>query len=384
MGWPFAHPSDGSMAQETLDNPFSLVYIFQVVRKYTLYIAGVILLALIAAFVFTTPFFYPPEFKAQTIIYPTSSERFDFFNIFHEEPDMYLYGGAKEVEKLDNIANSEEVKLAVIEELGLWEVYGVEKDSESPKYYAFRTYDGNVRTVQESGNGLLIEAYDIDPQRAADMVNLIANKVDEINKRMLDQNKDRIKSMYEEGVQKLRARMYRYEDSTAVLRDSFGVLRSLTQSEVVAEQVLLAQAALGEAQGRYSYLKENAGANATSTKKAREDMAVARSRVRAVSRRSGGGKMSLQSVAEGLDKVKGMEDMLEDMAEDLKNAEERISYLELMTNQDYSTVLVTEQALAADKKARPVRWVIMLATLLAAGLASILGAVLVDRMFTEE
>lgn len=371
------------MAQETLENPFSLVYIFQVVRKYTLYIAAVILLALVAAFVFTTPFFYPPEFKAQTIIYPTSSERFDFFNIFHEEPDMYLYGGAKEVEKLDNIANSEEVKLAVINELDLWDVYGVEKDSESPKYYAFRTYDGNVRTVQESGNGLLIEAYDIDPQRAADMVNLIASKVDEINKRMLDQNKDRIKAMYVEGVKKLRARMYRYEDSAAVLRDSFGVLRSLTQSEVVAEQVLMAQAALGEAQGRYSYLKDALGANAAQTKQAKEEMAAARSRVRAVTRRSGGGKMSLQSVAEGIDKVKGMEDMLEDMAEDLKNAEERISYLELMTQNDYSTVLVTEQAAPADKKARPVRWVIMLATLLAAGLASILGAVLVDKMFGE-
>ena len=74
------------------------------------------------------------------------------------------------------------MRLFIIDSLDLWQAYGVDKKNDpSPKYYAFRTYAGNVRTIKVEGNGLRIEAYDVEPQRAADIVNLLVAKIDETN-----------------------------------------------------------------------------------------------------------------------------------------------------------------------------------------------------------
>ena len=192
------------MAQEQVEQSFNLLFIFRIIRKYLVYIGGVVVGAGILAFILTLPFIYKPEFQSSTVIYPTSPERYDITNLFHDEPIQYLYGESKDVEKLEHLANSEEIKMFVIDSLNLWKPYGVDpQNDESPKYYVLRTYDGMVQTTRISGNGLMITAYDIDPQRAADIVNLIVSKVDELNKEMLNTNKSSIYQMYKSGYEQL-------------------------------------------------------------------------------------------------------------------------------------------------------------------------------------
>ena len=68
------------------------------------------------------------------------------------------------------------------------------------------------------------------------------------------------------------------------------------------------------------------------------------------------------------------------MARDLKDTREKMENIRSMSHTPFSTILVSEVALAADKKARPIRWIIMVATVLLASLVSIIGAVLVDKV----
>ena len=134
------------MAQAEKQEEFSLLFILDVVKTYFWYLVGVVGISALLAIIFTMPYFYPPEYLAMTTVYPTSPERFDVINIFHEEPNLYLYGGAKEVEKLDNIANSEVVRMHIIDKLDLWKVYGYDKTDvgSSPKFYVLQTFASNV------------------------------------------------------------------------------------------------------------------------------------------------------------------------------------------------------------------------------------------------
>ena len=102
------------------ENPFSLIYLVRIIREHLWYILGVVGVSALLAFILTMPFIYKPEFKSSVVIYPTNPERYDIAGIFDEEPRLYLYGDSKETEKLDNFANSEEVKLFVIDSLDLW------------------------------------------------------------------------------------------------------------------------------------------------------------------------------------------------------------------------------------------------------------------------
>lgn len=342
---------------------FSLAYIFQVTRKYSLYIMGVIGVSALLAIILTMPFIYKPEYRSSAIMYPTSSERFDVTNVFAEEPDLYVYGSGKEVEKLENIASSEEVRLYVIDSLDLWKVYGVDPENDAyPKFEVLRIFDGYVKPTRVSGHGLEIEAYDVDPQRAADIVNLMLRRTDEMNRQMLNNNKATILAAMQQGAFEIQRRMIVLSDSLAKIRSEYNVLRTIPQTERMVEQIMLAQAELAEAES------------------GRGSLSAAQRKLDHLTKADSGTPLNLERFRKGLDKAHNLENVLKEMAADLANTREKIEYLRAMGDVEYNTTMVAAYAQPSDRKARPVRWIILAATLLIATLVSIFGAVLIESI----
>jgi len=351
------------MAQAPQDNAFNLLYIFRVIKKYLTYIVGVVLGSALIAIILTLPFIYKPEFKSSTVIYPTAAERYDAINLFHDEPILYLYGESKDVEKLETLANSEQIKMFVIDSLDLWKAYGVDPDNDaSPKYEVLKTYESMVNTVRIAGNGLEVQAYDTEPQRAADIVNLVIAQVDRVNKEMLNKNKSSIYQMYTDVYGQLVEQMELYTDSARKVRRRYNVLNTETQTEVLAEQILIAQGDLASAKA--------AGNNSRAI----------RGRLENLVHEGTDSYINLESFREGLDQILSLEEIIEYIARDVKDVREKVEVLEMMQHENFTTILITEQAQASDKKARPIRWVILLVTLVIASLASIIGVVLLDKI----
>lgn len=360
------------MSQAPTDNPFSLMFIFEVIRKYLLYIVGVVVFACILAFVLTLPFFYPPEYRSSTIIYPNSAERFDLENIFHKEPDMYVYGGSKEAEKLVNISDNVQLKLEVIDSLDLWPVYGVNKENDaSPHHYALLNYDSYVTVSRVSGDGVRIEAFDIDPDRAAAIVNLIAYKIDAYNRDMMNRNKEGILKMYQEGESEMEARIALLSDSVRKIRKRYNIFRSLTQTERMVEAALQAEGEYAQALGEY---------RAGGRRRSRAELEGLRYRVEALTTDSAGSSINLERFREGMDQVISIEEQIETLAEELAFTRRKTEYLRMMARNDFSTIMMPDPAIPADRKSRPVRWIILVATVLIATLVAILGAVLIDKI----
>ncbi len=339
------------MSPSTTDQAFNLEYILQVIRKYSLYIMVVTGVACLLAIVLTMPFFYPPEYQSSAIVYPTNSERFDVANVFAEEPDVYAFGTGKELEKIENIANSEAVKMYVIDSLDLWATYGVDpQNDESPKYYVLRTYDGLVQTTRVEGHGLEIVAHDVVPERAAQIVNLIMDRVNELSREMMSRNKQGILQLLRDGARRSEAHMAQLSDSLTELRQRYKVLRTEEQTERMVEAIMQAQ------------------------------RGGSPSEVQALVDSASGSPLTLETFIQGLDKVLALEDLLKEMNTGLGNTREKIGYLESMEAVPYQAVMYTDRAHVADKKSRPVRWLILLATGLIAAAVSVLGAVLIEQL----
>jgi len=370
------------MQKATTDNAFSLLYIFQTIRKYLLYIGGVVLLACILAFVFTIPYFYPPEFEASTIIYPNSAERADLDNLFHKEPKQYVYGSGKEAEKLVNIASSRTLKFEVIDSLDLWTVYDINKDDPDayPKHYVLQTFDSYVSIGRAAGDGVEIVALDVDPQRAADIVNLVAYKINEHNREMLNRNKESIINLYKSGQTKLEQRLTLLQDSVRIIRKEYNILRSLTQTEVMVEQIMIAQGELADAQGRLSNATNRYGGSSVQAKAIKGEVAGYQTKVRALTTDDRGTAINLEKFREGIDQVMSLEEQIETMAEELAFTRRKIEYQETMDRVPFSTIMTPDPAIPTDKKARPIRWLIMAMTFLISSVVMILGTVLIDQI----
>ncbi|MEL7535239.1 MAG: hypothetical protein AAFN10_28340, partial [Bacteroidota bacterium] len=87
---------------------------------------------------------------------------------------------------------------------------------------------------------------------------------------------------------------------------------------------------------------------------------------------------------EGLDQVLALEELCEYLSRDVKDAREKVEYLQMMDEANYTTLFIPEYAQAPDKKARPIRWLILVATVLIASLVSVMGAILADKLTGDE
>ncbi len=355
---------------------FNLVYIIQTIKKYFLYLSVTIGLSLILAIIFTMPYFYAPQFHSSTIIYPSNAERFDFVNIFEKQKELYFYGTAKEVEKLGNYAKSETVAMFVVDSLNLFDVYGIDKKDGYPKFKVLREFRGNINVVQTEGAGLKIEAYDVDPQRAADIVNLIVYKVNDLNKGLLEKSRQQILTLYENDMKGLHRLCMTFRDSAANLRKKYNIFSYPEQTRVILEQTLNSQSGYAKAKAYEDVVSKYYSTTDSSVIKAKARTKGAEMQLKTIS--DPNSAVSLNKFQDGVDLLLPIEQNYFRILEKIQLLDERIIGLRSMKDMDFDSIMSVEKAQPSDKKARPVRWVIILATLLITTIVSIGCLILLD------
>ena len=364
-----------------MEQQFNLLYVVEIIRKYFWYIAALIVVAGLVAVIGTTPFFYPPEFRSSTVIYPTSPERFDIINLFAEEPRVFVYGDSKEVEKLDNLAHADEFQLMIIDSMDLWSEYGVNLHADaSPKYEALRVYNSRISIIRIAGNGLSIEALDTDPQRAADIVNLIVRKINEWNKRMLTQNRSHIAELYQHSLQELQAQLSSYKDSAQKVRIRYNILHSETQTEVLVDRILQTQIRFNNEQAKLNAYQKIYSSRDSALVNTKARVTGLRKSLIALNSANGQSAFSLPSFREGYDEIRSLEEVYIRLSASVKETTEKIKYLQMLNKSEINTIMVMGEAQPSDKKAKPIRWLILAATLIITALSAIIGVVLIDLL----
>lgn len=361
-----------------MESNFNLLYIIDIIRKYFRYIAIVVLISVILAFVLTMPSVYAPQFSAQTIVYPMNPERYDLINAMMDK-DVYVYGGPKDVEKLANIAKSETVALFVIDSLKLWNAYGIDqKGDNSPKFKVLKNFRGNVTITQVEGAGVAIEAYDGEPQRAADIVNLMVYKINKMGKEALEKNRQQLVKVYEKNYQQLNEIYRSYIDSTRMAREKYQIYSYDAQTKEMVGQMLKAKGRYENEKARLSVYEKRGGAD-SSISNARARMKGAENQLKSIAGVGmGNGDMSLENFQEGVDKVIHLEQNFFHWGDKLRFLQMKMEAAKAMASIDYDIAVTLEPATPSDKKARPVRWVIIATSFLLSLVVSIVSAILIE------
>lgn len=356
----------------------NLFFVIQSLTQYKWYILGLVTTAVVLAVVFTLPSFYAPQFSAKTIIYPASSERYDVANLFNNEPNVYLYGSAKESERLLNLANSETVAMFLLDSLNLWKVYDIDKNNKdiSPRFKALKMLKGNLNVTQVEGGGIAIEAYDVEPERAAKMTNMVVYRINEMNKQIFIKNRSAILDIYKADLNELFKTYSAYMDTSRMVRRKYNVFSYTEQSRVMVEQYLIAQGKHEEAKARYEVLSKMLPAADTAVMNAKGMMIGTEKQVKSMTNE--GSEINLPKFREGIDAVISMEQNGFRLIEKIQILKEKITGIEMMNARNYETILTTEAAFASDKKARPVRWVIVVASALITLLVCVFGTVMLE------
>jgi len=197
----------------------------------------------IAAFIISAvvSFLITPKFKSNVILFPAPSISVakKIFSESATPKTMAVYGEEEEVEQVLQVLNSENLKNRIIQKFDLMKHYEIDPNSSYPRTNLMTQYDKNINCSRTEYMSIKIEVLDKNPQLAADIANSISEIMDTI---MNEIEKDRAKKIFElseKSYNKLLSELQNNRDSLNKIT-KMGVNDYNSQSEVFNEQYAIA------------------------------------------------------------------------------------------------------------------------------------------------
>jgi len=143
-------------------NNFTFGMLVRIIRKRFKIILLVGIVALIGSAIFSGPAFITPKYKSQAIVYPIN---------------MYPYGMESLTEQMLQLSQSNEIRDSLIEKFGLVEVYKLNPGKEGFKHNLLMEYSDHVIVSRTNYESVRIEVFDESPERARDMANEMIRQI---------------------------------------------------------------------------------------------------------------------------------------------------------------------------------------------------------------
>jgi len=141
-----------------MENYFNNSNILGLALKWKYHIVVIVLIAVILSAIFSSPMFITPKFKSYAVVYPANISEYS-----DESPTEQMY----------QILQSQDIKDSVMQRFNLAEHYEID-----PEYKYFKTvlnyeYSQNVKVTKTPYDAINIEVMDRDPEMAANMADAI-------------------------------------------------------------------------------------------------------------------------------------------------------------------------------------------------------------------
>jgi hypothetical protein len=125
------------------------------------------------------------KFLSTAIIFPGKASTVELGEKFNIDQSMTAFGEEEEAEQLLQILNSSEIRDFIIKKYELMEHYEIDAESSFAYTSLVKEYNSNVTCERTRHNSITIDVLDSDPETAANMANDIVRLVDSTKNRMI-------------------------------------------------------------------------------------------------------------------------------------------------------------------------------------------------------
>ena len=266
------------------------------------------------------------EYYESTVVMFATSQHSLGEQFFEEtkKNDLLAYGETEDAERLLQILNSHRIRNRIIEKYDLYTHYNIDPSEPGAKTDMALTYGSNVSANLTRFGSIRVQVLDTDPELARDMANDMAFLVDSVANSMRNERANEAYKLAIHTLSQTSEQIAQAEDSLATLH-SLDIYDFETQVEG-----LTAQYGMAVASGRTSA--------ANTLKKDLE---------------------RLGTLANGYNNLSAY---LEAAYEQQSLLKKRVELMRVDAETQLSSSFIVDYASAADKKAKPVRWLIVVMT----------------------
>ena len=325
---------------------------------------GVALLSVAIAFLL------PVYYRATTTFYAASPDQTNPTAIFAENQTVDDFGDGDDLERLIGVASSQATLKFLIDSFGLAAVYEIDTDLPDAYYRTRRELEGLYEVTRTRYDAIEIAVEDEDPGRAARMATAARERTAAVTRQLLAQGRGNLEAVYRGAVASKESQRARVSDTLRVLNARFGIVDVETQAEALSGQL----GALDRAIARDSAMLAYFGA----ARGRADSLAAVGGRLAGAQRARARVLRQLDEFAEGSGVVLAYQTEAEAIAEDLADDREALRRVENANRLGGAVLYLLDEATVPQRKARPVRWLIVAGATLAALLFTCLGVVVAD------
>jgi len=368
--------SDISFLME--ENRDNLLEVIQALYRQRRVILNVCLVALVASV--SISLLLDNYYEAKTVFYPTSPRLANPELLFGYTGQVTDYFGSdRDLDRLAEIARSREVEDFLIERFDLYTHYGIDSTSKRG-IHKLRKRLRKLYTVQKNKNDAIeLTVEDRDPQVAADMANAARQKIDEIAQRLTKESQLKLLNAFENNLKRKQVELERLADSLRRVQAFYNIYDVGTQSAQIAGQLSLADLEVIRYRARLEVLESDPNVP-------RDTLAFIRANLKAYEQqrqqlRAAGGNtevLTVDRLNEAAPRIAILQDMHYQARKQLTYDLERYNQILATYSTDIPALLVIEAAEPPPVKSRPVRSLIVLASLLGTFLFTSLAVLVAD------
>lgn len=331
--------SENNSTQESDFSSSSLLFFLLKWRKPLIIVMAITAVASAAVSLMITP-----KFLSTAIFFPANNSSLSKGLMTEDaqgKNDLSKFGEEEQAEAMLQILNSDKIRWRLWAKYNMMEHYEIDPGEEYAQTKLSKTWEDNVSFKRTEFNSIRIDVLDTDKDLAATLANEIAALVDTMRNEMIHARAQEAYKIMDEEYNSMVGYMKQLDDSLTVLRKK-GVQDYEKQIEMIT--------------GVYY-------------------QALAENNTRAVNQL----QMQLDTLAKYGSASKSMTENLEFLRERLVLLKGKYDEIKVDATKDLTWKFVVNEAVAAEKKAYPIRWLIVLVSTLASLLLAVLVIIGVEN-----
>lgn len=327
--------------REDMDTTMESSNLFQFFYKWR---KALFVLCLIAAVVSSiASLLIENKYQSSVVMYATPQNSFgeQLLEAVKTE-DLLEYGEKEDAERLLQILESDVIRLNIIDKYDLWKVYEIDPSDKGANTKMFNEYKSNVSAKLTRFGSIRVDVLDADPKRAMNIANDISALADTVSNKLKSERATDAFYYAEQTYNNLLDEIKTLEDSMVVLR-SYGVFDYLTQIESLNDKY------------------------ATSIVEGRKESAASL-------------KAEMEHLSQFGSAYTKLETLIESAYETQAILRKRYELMKIDKDSQLSAKFIVDYAIASDRKAYPVRWFIVLMSVVSVFFFSVLVILIYENM----
>lgn len=353
-----------------MENKDNLLEVIKTIIAYLRYILVVCFLVGIGSIV--VALVLPVYFKASTVFVAASPESLSERGIFGTTTrDPQPFGNNNDNDRLLTLASSNELIDFLIDTFDLYVHYDIDTEDPKSMHYIREEFNGLYEVQKTKRDAIQLSVEDKDPQLAAAIANVARDKIDLLNIRAFKQLMANQKNSIDKNIRLKEIRIKILNDSLQAARNQYGIYNIQSQSESLSELRTSKGAKLIGAKAKYQALKSQSSIP-------RDTILYLQANLKGLEEEVNQLDAMLSNMNVGMPIVEGLEEELEEAYDQLNYDRERLKRLNTAFDANISSIVTYEIASIPLIKSRPFRSLIVIGSVVAAFVLSLLAVLIFD------